>query len=98
MHKMLFVLAVAAGLGTGLAGCAQTVVPFNPQPPRAALMKKPPDAPPPIAEGDELYDDNVKLRQELGRSYGQVRGLHGYIDTLLKKSKAAAQYPSLPAR
>lgn len=77
------VLALAAVL----AGCAgPQVVPFDPVPPRPALMQAPPVVPP-INKGDDLYDDNTKLRAALGRSHVQTRGLQGYIRTLLKNRK-----------
>ena len=79
MRRVLLLTVLLGGCST-----APATVPFEPTEPRAALMKAPEKAPA-IAPGESLYDNNAKLRGALDASHVQVRGLQGYIRTLLKE-------------
>ena len=84
MRALLIIIAAT------LAACQQQqIVPFNPEPPRAALMKAP-ETLPPMKAGDDMYDVALQARAAHGREADKVRGLQGYIRTLLKRRKEAA--------
>lgn len=81
MRAILIIVTAAAAL----AGCAKDpVVPFEPEPPRAGLMAPPAPLPTP-KKGDDLGALYTAARAAHGRESDKVRGLQGYIRTLLKK-------------
>lgn len=79
MRVPVFIVAVA------LASCTkEPIVPFEPEAPRAALMVPPAPLPAP-KKGDDLGDLYTAARAAHGRESDKVRGLQGYIRTLLKE-------------
>lgn len=73
------------------AGCTPTPPPsWKLEPPSARLMQRP-QALPEIAEGHDLYQENLRLRAAYAREAGKVVSLQGYVRTVLKKQKGAPQ-------
>lgn len=84
-------VVISTILALGLAACnPPQLVPFDPVPPRAGLMV-PPEKLPPLPEGGDLYDDATRARAAYGREADKVRGLQGYIRTLLKRARQKAE-------
>lgn len=83
-HKRFFAVVVVAA---GLSGCAMSV-PYDPVPPRKWLMM-PPEKLAEVKEGDDIYEDNARVRAAYGREADKVRSLQTYIRTLRKNSKVA---------
>lgn len=72
-----------------LTGCSSVAPPsYKLEPPRAALMKAP-EPLPAIAEGDDLYEENARLRASYARTAGQAVGLQKYVRVILKKQKGS---------
>jgi len=77
-----------------LAGCANNPVqPSQIDPPSARLMT-PAAALPKLKEGDDLVRAHADLLASYGRETAKVRGLQGWIKTLLGKRAAAKQKPA----
>ena len=72
-----------------LSGCSTTPAPsYKLEPPRAALMKAP-EPLPDIPEGQDLYEENARLRASYARTADKAVGLQKYVRVILKKQKGS---------
>ena len=72
-----------------LSACAGPNAPsYKLEPPRAALMKAP-EPLPDIPEGQDLYEENARLRASYARTADKAVGLQKYVRVILKKQKGS---------
>ena len=82
MMRKSLVLAV---IGMAISACTPTtIIPSKLEPPSARLLS-PPEPLPDIKPGDDLYQENARLRASYGRETAKVTWLQKYVRIILKK-------------